>query len=522
MQAAPPARAPWLGARASTQITAQIRRFATAWVATALAVLMVIAATRIVTDGYRQSAEARAGAAMHAERAETRLQELVQREVNDRLAWEMSRSSTYVARLRRDSDATQQAASALLAAFAVDVGHTRVNGSAVARDVARWDARAAITFTPARGGHGPAAHPPAPSVDVQARRLEQRLVAMGSALDRAANTATAAAAHEAWQADMMRLLASVAGLVVLLVGGAVVLQKAWRMAVDADARGDREARWNQQVAAVVHWSSRAKAATTRSQLIGFGHMAPRDAIGAACLTVSEGSAAKHREHGLRRIVVPVDEAGEGLFVSVCFAIGRGDEIDHHSLDLMLGHLGALWRTVLRQEELEQAAGHDALTGLPNRRTFEAELRRRVGLSRRRGLGFTLAMVDLDHFKLVNDRFGHPEGDTVLRRVGEAIRSCLRGSDRVFRLGGEEFALLLETTDRDGVEELLQRARDTVRVLGVEPSPGVPISASIGWAVFPADAAERSALEAAADSALYRAKNMGRDRVERASAERDAA
>ena len=125
---------------------------------------------------------------------------------------------------------------------------------------------------------------------------------------------------------------------------------------------------------------------------------------------------------------------------------RGDEHDHHALDLLLGHLAALWRTVLRQEELERAAGHDALTGLPNRRAFEAELRRRVALSRRRDLGFTLAIVDLDHFKLVNDSFGHPEGDAVLRRSGEAIRGALRASDRVFRVGGEEFALILETAE----------------------------------------------------------------------------
>ncbi len=517
MQAHAPARVPRPGSRAGRQITSQIRRFAIAWLVAAVAVLIVIGTTRLVTDSYRNRAEARARAAEAAQRSENRLQELMQREVNDRLAWEISRSPAYVAALRDDSDATQQAAHDLMAALTAEVGATGFEGRSVARTVSQWDASASVAFTPVRGGHGSVTLPPAPSVDMQAGRLQQQLVSLGSALDRAANTAASASEHEAWQADVIRLLATASGLLVLLVGGAVVLQKAWRMAVDADARGDREARWNQQVAAVVHWSSRAKAATTRSQLIGFGHMAPRDAIGAACLTVAEGSEPRHRAHGLRRIVVPVDDAGEGLFVGVCFADGRGDELDHHALDLMLGHLGALWRTVLRQEELEQAAGHDALTGLPNRRTFEAELRRRVGLSRRRGLGFTLAMVDLDNFKLVNDRFGHPEGDAVLRRAGEAIRGCLRGSDRVYRLGGEEFALLLETTDRDGVEELLNRAREAIKALGVEPTPGLPTSASIGWAVFPDQARDRSELEAAADGALYQAKHAGRDRVAQAGA-----
>jgi diguanylate cyclase (GGDEF)-like protein len=260
------------------------------------------------------------------------------------------------------------------------------------------------------------------------------------------------------------------------------------------------------------WSSRAKEATTRSQLIGFAHMAPRDAIGAACLSIAEGGPPAHRSHGLGRITLPVDPAGEGLHASACFAAGRGDDLDHHALDLLLGHLAALWRTVLRQEELERAAGHDALTGLPNRRTFEAELRRRVGLSKRRDLGFTLAMVDLDHFKSVNDSFGHPEGDAVLRRSGEAIRGVLRGSDRIFRLGGEEFAMLIETTDADGVVELLDRARRAVRSLEIQPNGGKALSASIGWAVFPTDADDRAELVRTADEALYRAKTTGRDRV----------
>jgi len=113
---------------------------------------------------------------------------------------------------------------------------------------------------------------------------------------------------------------------------------------------------------------------------------------------------------------------------------------------------------------------------------------------------------------VNDSFGHPEGDAVLRRAGEAIRQVLRGSDRIYRLGGEEFAVLLETTDPAGVADLLDRARQSVRSLAVEPSQGLSLSASIGWAVFPADADDRAELIRVADAALYRAKTAGRDRV----------
>ena len=104
---------------------------------------------------------------------------------------------------------------------------------------------------------------------------------------------------------------------------------------------------------------------------------------------------------------------------------------------------------------------------------------------------------------------------MLRRAGEAIRLSLRGSDRIFRLGGEEFALLLETTDDAGVDDLLNRAREAVKALGVEPTPGTRTSASIGWAVYPDDADDRSEPMDRADRALYHAKESGRDRVERA-------
>src|SRR5204862_3415956 len=294
-------------------------------------------------------------------------------------------------------------------------------------------------------------------------------------------------------ADLAVLVVTLIGMAVLLAGGGLTVHKAWRLAVEADRRRDRDARWAEQIEQRLGWSSRAKEATTRSQLIGFAHMAPRDAIGAACLSIGEGSPPRHGSHGLARITVPVDAAGEGVHASVCFAPGRGDELDHHALDLMLGHLAALWRTVLRQEELERAAGHDALTGLPNRRTVESELRRRVAVSKRRDLGFTLAMVDLDHFNDGNDSFGHPQGDAVLRRAAEANRQVLRGSDRIYRLGGEAFALLLETTDPDGVADLLDRARQAVRSLAIQPGEGQPLSASIGWAVFPDDADDRAEL-----------------------------
>ena len=495
----------------------QIRSGGSRWpgCVAAAAIIAAIAVTRIVTNDYRNQAQARQQAAVRAQQAELWLEVSVQRQVNDRLAWEITRSPGYLRVVQEESGITRQAANRLAAA-ATAGGSTGIwkRARRLADGVQRWNADQRAANSPALGRGRTTAPPPA-QVDVRAATLERGLSGLSTQLGTQTANAAGQAARRAWEADAMRLTASLFGLLVLLLGGAILLQKAWRLAVDSDTRREREHRFGKQIEAVLTWSIEAKAATTRSQLIGLAHMAPRDAVGASCLAVAEGDPPRHASHGLGRLTVPVDDSGDGLYATVCFAEGRGDELDHHTLDLMLGHLAALWRAVLRQEGLERAAGHDVLTGLPNRRAFELELRRRVGLSSRRGLGFTLAIVDLDDFKLVNDHLGHPEGDTVLRQAGDAMRTVLRGSDRIFRLGGEEFAMLLETVDPAGVEEVLERAREAVKALGVEPLPGRVTSASIGWALFPLDADERGELVAQADAALYQAKNNGRDRVVRA-------
>ena len=496
---------------AQPRIANQVRRFALLWAVATAGIIVAIVATSVATGIYRSDASHRATAGDHAQAAATALLGSIQQEMNHRLAWQLSHDARDANALTADRAATKRG----IARFARTVRAARAAGASVgkaqalASAIQRWEASTAAADRPTA--------PPPAGVDRRGAALERRLAASANRLTTVATRADADAAHATRLSDIAVLAATLIGMGVLLAGGALLLQKAWRLAVDADSRHDRHGRWARQIEQVLAWSSRAKEATTRSQLIGFAHMAPREAIGAACLSIAEGAPPRHGSHGLARITLPVDTAGEGLHASVCFAAGRGDELDHHALDLMLGHLAALWRTVLRQEELERAAGHDALTGLPNRRTFESELRRRVAVSKRRDLGFTLAMVDLDHFKDVNDSFGHPEGDAVLRRAGEAIRQVLRGSDRIYRLGGEEFAVLLETTDPDGVADLLDRARQAVRSLAIEPGAGHSLSASIGWAVFPADADDRAELVRTADAALYRAKTAGRDRVVGAAA-----
>jgi diguanylate cyclase (GGDEF)-like protein len=500
------------GERTSTEI----RRFAMFWSAASVAVLIFVAIASLLASGFRDDAGRRAAATTSAQLAATRLQADVQRQAGDVLAYQVTGDARYRAQFltaARDTRTHVGELRTAVAASARPADSAALSG--LLTDLGSWQRSTGLLLARRHGVQGGLAASVDPASNGRVAVLTRRLEALELSLTAESRGAITTARFRAHVADLVRQAATLLGLVILFAGGIRLLRRAFTLANDADGRREREAAWSSQIESVLAWSVRAKAAATRSQLIGFAHMVPKDAIGATCFIISEGAANGHRSHGRPRFAMQVDEAGEGLHVSVCFDDGRGDEHDHHALDLLLGHLAALWRTVLRQEELERAAGHDALTGLPNRRAFEAELRRRVALSRRRGLGFTLAMVDLDHFKLVNDHLGHPEGDTVLRRSGEAIRSSLRASDRVFRVGGEEFALILETGDESGVGDLLERGREAVKELGVEPVEGRLLSASIGWAVYPDDADDRSELIALADAALYRAKSDGRDRVVRA-------
>ncbi len=169
----------------------------------------------------------------------------------------------------------------------------------------------------------------------------------------------------------------------------------------------------------------------------------------------------------------------------------------------------------RQEaeaQLEKQALTDALTGLSNRHSWALHGEPLFDTARRHGQGLTLLMLDLDHFKQVNDTRGHPEGDKVLRTFGSALQQHRRSSDVVARLGGEEFAVLLPQTDLEAALQIEQRFRTDWNATCVDKL-GHFIGFSAGLAVLsPADASLQELL-ARADQALYRAKAAGRGRVE---------
>ena len=163
-----------------------------------------------------------------------------------------------------------------------------------------------------------------------------------------------------------------------------------------------------------------------------------------------------------------------------------------------------------REALAHLARTDALTGLVNRRGFDEALAREQARRRRGGPPSALLLVDIDHFKRVNDTWGHQAGDETLRLLGGLLGTSFRATDVVGRIGGEEFAVLLAACDAD---EAAERARSLCERVRTQASGWEhPITVSVGVAINPELAPTPAELMAAADAALYAAKAAGRDRI----------
>ncbi len=177
------------------------------------------------------------------------------------------------------------------------------------------------------------------------------------------------------------------------------------------------------------------------------------------------------------------------------------------------------------EAVERQAVTDELTGLANLRAFMNRLEQEIERSRRFSTPLALVMLDLDHFKHINDEYGHQQGDEVLALVADVLRDFSRDIDAPARYGGEELAVVLPQTDSEGAEQLAERIREAVERLEVPRVDGgagsLHLQASFGVASLPENAVDRAGLIAAADAALYRAKRAGRNRVERAESVRAA-
>ena len=212
------------------------------------------------------------------------------------------------------------------------------------------------------------------------------------------------------------------------------------------------------------------------------------------------------------LVDAVERATAGDLTVRCRVRGRDEA----------GRLGAgLDRLIAETQETRLLSVTDALTGLGNLRHLRDALRLEVERANRFGRTLGVLVLDLDHFKTVNDRYGHRAGDAVLVEFARRTRGLVREVDRAFRQGGEEFVILLPETDIAGSVTVARRLRDAmrarpfwVRCAGVS----VPVTVSIGIAVFPRHGLTEVEVLQAADQALYAAKDAGRNRVVAAARE----
>ncbi len=172
-----------------------------------------------------------------------------------------------------------------------------------------------------------------------------------------------------------------------------------------------------------------------------------------------------------------------------------------------------FRRVRLFQEVESLSRLDGLTGVHRRGDFEERIRYEVARARTFKAPCALMILDIDHFKELNDRYGHPFGDRVLKRIGEILNVSFYETDYVARYGGEEFAVILPRADAEGVARKAESVRRTIEAERLEMGfEAVKVTASIGLAFFPRDASAPEDLIARADAALYRAKSAGRNRV----------
>jgi diguanylate cyclase (GGDEF)-like protein len=194
---------------------------------------------------------------------------------------------------------------------------------------------------------------------------------------------------------------------------------------------------------------------------------------------------------------------------------RSTRFREHELANLEGLLTTLVypvRNALRYHEALAAAFRDPLTGAGNRVALDKTLNREIELSKRHGQELSILMLDLDHFKLVNDEFGHSMGDKVLKEAALCMVNCIRQTDMCFRYGGEEFLIMLSNAESAGALRIAERIRQSIAALKFDSEKGpLQITASIGCATMSLDDSMETLVQRA-DKSLYQAKHLGRNRV----------
>jgi diguanylate cyclase (GGDEF)-like protein len=288
-------------------------------------------------------------------------------------------------------------------------------------------------------------------------------------------------------------------------------------------------------AALIRWNGESEVGEVHFATPGIGIEAPvplhpESMVAEACRTASvqvlESSreiATGHAMYGIDRLIrapgavaiMPLLKDGRVLGAVVL----ESEEVGSLTLEDMrpLAVLGAVVAGSLEMawsyQEVDRRARTDALTGLFNRMHFGEELERRLAEADRRNQPLSLVLVDIDHFKKVNDTWGHEAGDAVLKHVARILHEGSREVDACFRFGGEEIALLMAQTECNRAIEVAERLRARIAATVVRHGGAeIAVTASFGVATYPETVKTRDQLFPASDKALYIAKNAGRNCV----------
>ena len=216
-----------------------------------------------------------------------------------------------------------------------------------------------------------------------------------------------------------------------------------------------------------------------------------------------------------KLVVPLRTRDSAFGVLAIYGAHR-DAFDPFTIqwvETLARHMTIILSLAKVRQETEarivHVAHHDPLTGLPNRTLFYDRLKQALAQAKRHGRGVGVLFIDLDRFKAINDSLGHETGDALLKIVADRLVHCMRSTDTIARLSGDEFTLVLQDLNR--AQDAGYVAQKVLEAVGERATVGnqeIPITASVGIALYPSDATDPDALIAQADRAMYRAKEKG--------------